>query len=615
MSITGYQPPKFASRRRFLTTAAAAPWLALPRPALSLPPAYRGNPLALSGTDFQLDVGEHQIRATSRSRPATLVQGSLPGPTLRWREGDDVTIRVRNRLDESTSIHWHGLLVPPGMDGVPGVSFPGIAPGETFTYRFRVRQNGTYWYHSHSGFQEQTGVYGALIIDPAGPERFPVDRDHVMVLSDWTDDDPHRVYNRLKRDSEFYLSNRRTLGDLVREVRERGLGATRSDRAMWGQMRMSDRDISDVTGAEYTFLMNGASPDPGASFLANPGERVRLRVINAAAMTYFDLRIPGLSLRVIAVDGQPVEPVTVDELRIGVAETYDILVEPKDAGPYPVFAQAIDRSGFAFGSLGADPAARAEPPAMDPPTFLTHADMGMAPTEDHAAHGAPAEPAAPMMDHGEHAGHAMPMQGGEHAGHAMPAQHGAHGGNGNSGAHTASAPAPVRNPVALGPGVDMRVDFPKDRLDDPGAGLRNNGRRVLTYADLTSTEVRPADPDREIELHLTGSMWRYLWSFDGIPRRDAPPMRFREGERVRMVLINDTGMNHPIHLHGMWSDVETGGPAGGPDGVVRKHTVSVQPASRVRALVHADAPGPWAFHCHLLYHMPGMFREVHVGEV
>lgn len=566
------------------------------------------NQITLSGRSFDLDVGYLPVDFTGRGRVATAVNGMLPAPILRWREGDRVSLRVTNRLAVDTSIHWHGIILPTDMDGVPGLSFHGIRPGETFEYSFQVRQSGTYWYHSHSNFQEQTGLYGPIVIDPLRPEPYGYDRDYVVMLSDWSDEEPGEIFARLKKHSDFYNQNPRTAVDLWDEIRAKGVAAAWRDRAMWNEMRMSDRDLSDVTGYTYTFLMNGRTPADGWTGMFRPGEKLRLRFINGSAMTFFDVRIPGLKMTVIAADGQNVESVTVDEFRIGVAETYDVLVEPDGDCAYTIFAQAIDRSGYARGLITPDPALRADVPALDPLPVLTHADMGMAHGGEHVGHDAHSmghtmhgmghegmEADTGGMDHGMH----------DDAG-AMPSA--PEMGSGQAG-HGSSSD--VRHPRSeRGPQTDMRADAPRYRLEDPGPGLRDNGRRVLTYADLRNLRDTPdkREPGREIELHLTGNMSRYMWSFDGIAFADAEPLRFAYGERLRITLVNDTMMSHPIHLHGMWSDLETGD----GDYLPRKHTVVVQPGAKLSYLVSADAKGRWAYHCHLLYHMMGMFREVHV---
>ncbi len=526
---------------------------------------------SLAGTDFDLAIGETLMDFTGAPRVAVTVNDSVPAPTLRWREGDTVTLRVANRLQEETSIHWHGILLPANMDGVPGLSFNGIPPGETFTYRFTVRQAGTYWYHSHSAFQEQRGLYGALVIEPRDPEPFRYDRDHVVMLSDWTDENPDRVFTKLKKQSDYYNYKRRTLVDFVRDARRRGFGDTFSDRLAWGHVRMNPTDIADVTGATYTYLMNGHAPAGNWTGLFQPGERVRLRFINGSAMSYFDVRLPGLKMTVVAADGQYVHPVTVDEFRIGTAETVDVIVEPSGQDAVTIFAQSLDRSGYACGTLAVRVGLQAPIPDLDPRPLLTMADMG---------HGG--------MGRDAHAGHDMRAMGGS--------------------AMQSHPPSERRNPL-----VDMQTMSPASRLDDPGIGLRGNGRRVCTYSDLRSLFVDPdgREPDRTVELHLTGHMERFVWSFDGVKFSDAEPVRLSYGERLRVVLVNDTMMSHPIHLHGMWSDVED------DDGrfQLRKHTVDMPPWTKRSFRVRADALGRWAFHCHLLYHMEaGMFREVRVEE-
>ena len=541
----------------------------------------------LSGHDFDLQVGEMPLNVTGTARTAIAVNGSVPAPTLRWKEGDTVTVRVANRLDEDASIHWHGIVLPANMDGVPGLSFHGIHPGETFVYRFTVRQSGTYWYHSHSGFQEQRGLYGALIIDPLQPEPFACDREHVVLLSDWTDERPERVFAKLKKQSDYYNRNRRTFGDFVKDVGVRGLKATMAERRMWAEMRMNPTDIADVSGETYTYLMNGLPPAGNWTGLFTPGERVRLRVINGSAMSYFDVRIPGLKMTVVAADGQYVHPVTVDEFRIATAETFDVIVEPAGQDAFTIFAQSNDRSGFAAGTLAVRAGARAPVPSLDARPLLTMADMG------HA---------------GEHGG----REAADHSGHAVPAADAAD----PHGAHRAAPASPVQKHPKTEDGnplVDMQAVAPTSRLDDPGIGLRDNGRRVLTYADLKSLFDDPdgREPGRTLELHLTGHMERFAWSFDGVKFSDATPLRFTYGERLRIVLVNDTMMMHPIHLHGMWSDLEDD--AGRFH--LRKHTVDMPPGTKRAYRVTADALGRWAYHCHLMFHMEsGMFREVRVEE-
>lgn len=537
---------------------------------------FRGNAWAaaaprqeLSGSHFELEIGELPVDFTGRKRIATVVNGQLPAPLLRWRQGETVTLRVRNRLNVTSSIHWHGIVLPADMDGVPGLSFDGIPPGGEYLYRFTVNQAGTYWYHSHSRFQEQTGLYGPIVVEPRDGMLHGAQREHVILLSDWTDDDPERIFANLKKQSDYYNQGKRTAGDFVRDVRHDGLAKALADRRMWNQMRMDPTDLADVSAMTYTYLVNGSTPAGNWTGLFEPGEKVRLRFINGASMTFFDVRIPGLKMTIVAADGQPVEPVTVDEFRIGTAETYDAIVEPTADRAWTVFAQSMDRSGYACATLAPRMGMRADVPALDPRPLLAMGDM------------------MGGMDHSMHDMHDM-------AGMDMGAMRGSQAGMRGDG-----------------PEVDMRVPQPRSTLDDPGVGLRDNGRRVLTYADLHATDA-PISPrvDRELTLHLTGNMERYLWSFDGQRFSAAGPIRLRYGEHVRVVLVNDTMMTHPIHLHGMWSELEA------PDGrfQVRKHTLVVQPAQRIAYRVSADAIGRWAYHCHLLYHMEaGMMREVVVA--
>ncbi|MBF8746281.1 copper resistance system multicopper oxidase [Pseudomonas monteilii] len=564
------------TRRRFVKGLAATGLLTglglwrTPVWALTSP----GQPTVLSGSDFDLFIDQLPVNITGAAGTAMAVNGGLPGPTLRWREGDTVTLRVHNRLRQDTSIHWHGILLPANMDGVPGLSFHGIAPDGLYEYRFQVRQSGTYWYHSHSGLQEQLGVYGALVINAKVPEPFSYERDYVVLLSDWTDEDPARVMAKLKKQSDYYNQHKRTLFDFVEDVSDKGWAATLADRKMWAEMNMSPTDLADVSGATYTYLMNGQAPDGNWTGLFTPGEKVRLRLINASAMTYFDVRIPGLKMTVVAADGQHVEPVSVDELRIAVAETYDVIVEPQDAQAYTLFAQSMDRTGYARGTLATQPGLQAPVPALDPRPLLSMSDMG--------------------MDHGDMAGmdHSQ-MAGMEH---------------GDMGAMQSHPDSENGNPL-----VDMQTMNPTAKLDDPGIGLRDNGRRVLTYADLRSAFEDPDGraPGRTLELHLTGHMEKFAWSFDGIKFSDAEPLRLRYGERLRITLVNDTMMTHPIHLHGMWSDLEDEH----GNFKVRKHTIDMPPGSKRSYRVTADALGRWAYHCHLLFHMEmGMFREVRVDE-
>lgn len=544
----------------------------------------------LKGNRIDLVVATSLIKINGVERLATTINGSVPAPTIRLREGESVTIRVTNRLSVPTSIHWHGILLPYEMDGVPGISFKGIAPGETFTYQFKLRQSGTYWYHSHSGFQEMTGMYGALIVEPKGSDRHYADRDHVVQLSDWTDDDPMPVFSKLKIQSDLYNFNQPTFFDFIRDANTLGFLDAVRKRQMWHQMRMNPTDLADLSSASLTYLMNGAAPSDNWTGLFNRGERVRLRFINAASNSFYDVRIPGLKLTLIQADGQDVEPVTIDEFRFGPGETYDVLVEPKEEA-YTVFAQSMDRSGYARGTLAVQSGLSAPVPTLDPVEWLTTGDM------------------MGRMNHVN-----------SHGGMSM--DHSSHGNNHEASANLAKPTSTVRHARSeYGPSVDMRVDMPRTNLDDPGIGLRDltqkglrpEGHRVLTLADLKSIDgvlYDRREPVRELELHLTGNMERYSWSFDGLEFGKSTPVSLRHKERVRIILQNDTMMTHPMHLHGMWSELETDQ----GELLVRRHTISVQPAQRISFLTTPHDLGRWAWHCHLLFHMDaGMFREVVVS--
>lgn len=579
------------------------------------------GPVTLRGTQFNLTYSPTPVNYTGKDRYATAINGSVPAPVLRWKEGEIVTLNVTNNLAEDTSIHWHGIILPSAMDGVPNISagFKGIKPGETFSYRFPVIQSGTYWYHSHSGFQEPTGAYGAIIIDPKDPDPISYDRDHVIVVSDWSDEQPNDIYHKLKKLSHYYNFRERTIGEALDELRDVGWDKYWQRRGMWNEMRMSDRDISDVTGYTYTYLMNGVTPAKGWAGLFKKGEKVRLRFINASSMTFFDVRIPGLKMTVVAADGQNVEPFTIDEFRFGVAETYDVVVEPKDDRAYTIFAQSIDRTGYALGTLTPDISLSAEVPTMDAAPILTMGDMGMKMGEGScgASMGKTSEGSC---------GASMGKTSEGSCGASMgKVSEGSCGGMkemdqskmkaspkyGSGKAGFGSNRAIVHSDTEYGPHIDMLADGAQYKIDDPGIGLRNSDRRVLVYSDLKNLYPTPdpREPEREIDLHLTGNMSRYMWSMNGIKFADADPIQLKFGERVRFNFINDTMMNHPMHLHGMWSDLETGD----PEHIPRKHTVIVQPGSRASYLVTADAMGPWAFHCHLVFHMLGMFRKVVVS--
>jgi CopA family copper-resistance protein len=573
-------------RRTFVKGLASTSFLALGTTSLvaktkTLPIS---NKHTLSGKEFFLTIDYTQVNITGNRAVATTINGQLSGPTLVWQEGETVTLHVSNRLKKTSSIHWHGIILPTQMDGVPGLSFDGIPSGETFTYTFKVQQHGTYWYHSHSGFQEQTGVYGAIVIKPKKKAPFRVDRDYVVLLSDWSDENPNTVYRKLKQMSDYYATSQRTVGNFFDEVKKDGLASAFSNRKMWNQMRMSDGDLSDVTGSTYRFLMNGYTHQKPFEAFFKKGEKVRLRFVNAAAMTFFDVRIPHLKMTVVASDGNYVKPVDIEEFRIGVAETYDVIVEPKAHQAYAIFAQSIDRSGFALGNLTSNASLRPTIPKMDAVPVLTHTDMGMnmgsmKKTEDKGMK------CSSGMDMGKKSLKKVKFA-------KMEAQ------------KYPITPLPFKR----GLHTTMKAMSPQYRLDDPGVGLRNNGRKVLTYADLRNkySTAHVKKPDREIILHLTGNMERYMWSINGIKYADAKPLQFHYGERIRITFINDTMMNHPMHLHGMWSDLETGD----DNHLVKKHTIVVQPGAKISYRVTVDAKGTWAYHCHMLFHMAGMFRKV-----
>ena len=594
-------------RRRFVqgvaTTSMAVGAGAAQAAGKELRPGLRPE---LSGRHFNLAISRMPANITGNRSWAYAINGSFPAPLLRWREGDDLTLNVTNNLSESTSIHWHGIRVPNPMDGVPGLDFPGIAPGETFVYRFPVRQYGTYWYHSHSGYQEQKALRGPLVIERRD-EPIKVDRDYVVMLTDWTDEDPRVIASNLKENSSYYNIHERTAGSFVDETIQRGVAPTLKSRLMWGKMRMMATDIAGVTGYAYTFLVNGLPPAANWTGLFRAGERIRLRFINGSAMTYYDLRIPGLKMTVVQTDGNDVDPVTVDELRIAVAETYDVIVQPEQDIAYTIFAQSEDRSGYARGTLAPRAGMAGPVPPMDPRPLRTMLDMGM-----------------PMMNKGQW-GESRPnltrmgmekMAGGMtmgmkkmKPGMAMP---GMPVSEKMTGGHPAvMAPDPGKPPMSYE--VQTVAKMPTERLASAGDALNHLGRRVLTYADLRAlyrgSDPRP--PSREIVLHLTGNMQRFIWGFNGKKFSQAEPIRIRLGERVRFRLINDTMMAHPIHLHGLWSELENG------HGMHRpyKHTISVMPGEELTYLVTADAPGRWAYHCHLLYHFAegGMMRTVLVS--
>ena len=547
----------------------------------------------LTGTQFDLTIDKFPVRVNGRAGMATGINGTLPGPLVRFREGDDITINVTNKLEEDTSIHWHGLLVPFYMDGVPGVAFPGIKPGETFTYRWNLNHSGTYWYHSHSGLQEQLGHYGPLIIDPKTPDPFDYDREYVLVLSDWSFESPHRIFSKLKKMSDTYNFSQRTVPDFLDDASDKGLGTALEQRMMWGAMRMSPRDLSDVTGAAYTYLINGHATADNWNAVFQPGEKIRLRIINASAMTLFNFRIPGLPMTVVAADGLNLQPVETDEFQIGVAETYDVIITPDTNQAYAMVAESIDRSGQAVATLAPRTGMRAQAPTLRAVPTLTMADMGMAGHGDMAGMEMSSSEDMAEMDHSQ--------MGESAAADPAPMDH--------SGHNMATAISPD---IKRGPGVANVAMMPMSRLDEPGLGLDNQPHRTLRYSQLRSREANPdlRLPEREIELHLTSNMERYMWSFDGVKFSEVTePIKFYEGERARLTMINDTMMPHPIHLHGMFFDLVNGGGHHKP----RKHTVIVKPGEKLSIDITANHVGDWAFHCHLLYHMhAGMMQVVSV---
>ncbi len=527
--------------------------------------------------EYRLTIDRQPVNVTGKPVQSLTINGQVPGPTLRFKEGEDVTIHVTNRLREDTSVHWHGLLLPGQMDGVPGLNgYPGIKPGQSYTYRFKIRQAGTYWYHSHSGTQEQAGLYGALVIDPAAPDVVQAARDYVVVLSDFTSEDSNEVLRNLKNDAGYYNYGKRTLGDFFDDARRDGFWGALRDRLDWGDMRMDPTDLSDVSG--YTFLVNGKSPAQNWSGLFTPGERVRLRFINASAMSYFDVRIPGLKMIVIQADGQNVQPVPVDEFRIAVAETYDVIVVPQDMA-YTIMAEPIDRSGYARGTLAPREGMSAPIPTLRPRTVLSMSDMGMA----HGMGDMKGMDGMKDMDHGG----MSDMKGMDH------------GAGGMSGTDHGGKP-------------EQPSSGPPRGWADAGTPP---GMKALRYADLKSLtpqkDTRPAA--REIVVRLGGNMERYIWTLNGRKASEADPIELHYGERVKLTFVNESMMAHPMHLHGMFVQLVNGQPA---DRLPNKHVVNVAPGSSYSVMLTADEPGEWAFHCHLLYHMnSGMMTKVVVARM
>jgi CopA family copper-resistance protein len=603
------------SRRQFIGGAAGAAFVTGLNMSLPLPACAKtttasgavdeygiGNIPAKSLYNFNIDYAPFTLNG--RTGRATAVNGTVPAPLVRLREGDTVRLNVTNSMMDTkhSSIHWHGLIVPNRMDGVPGINFDGIQPGETYEYEFDVRQAGTYWYHSHSRFQEQTGTYGPIVIDPKEPEPFSYDRDYIVQLSDWSFTDPETIFANIKRSGDYYNYQKRTVWDFFDDVSEKGLGDTVNERMMWGKMRMMPIDLADVTASTYTYLVNGNSPDMNWTGIFNPGETIRLRFINAAAMSIFDVRIPGLDMQVVMVDGKKVKPVDIHEFRIGVAETYDVLVRPRQDKPFTIMAESLDRSGYARGTLSPEPGLSAPVPPLRPRPVRKMSDMGMMAGMDMSSGEMTAmkdmkdEDIAKMMSHD--------MSDMDHSKMNMKQDPNIPGPNG---------PKPFQEDKS-NTNVVMVVTEPKDRLSDPGIGLGKDGWKVLTYKDLVSNEPQPYKPDvdREMTINLTANMERYMFSFDGkkFTEQDGPYL-FRHNERLRLYLVNHTMMEHPIHLHGMWMQIENGN---SHDKIPYKHTILMKPGEKLSALITPIEKGDWAFHCHLLYHMEaGMMQAVRVA--
>ena len=607
------------NRRNFLTVGAGAAGLSYMSAAM---PAWaRGHSVhggadtlipagfdEVSGKTINLSIGSGHRIVEGRRGPGIAVNGSVPGPLIRLTEGQNIRLNVTNNLGVDSSIHWHGLLLPFQFDGVPGISFPGIKPKETFVYEFPIRQSGTYWYHSHSGLQEQSGHYGPMIIEPRGGDPIKADRDYILLLSDFTTLDPHFVMNRLRTGEGYFNRQQNTMTD--------DYPMSAEERRMWAKMRMMPTDIADIGAPTYTFLANGRGPSEGLEYLFKAGERVRLRVINGSAQSFFNVRIPGLAMSVVATDGQAVRPIEVDEFQIGTAETYDVIVEPSGAEAYSIVAESMDRSGMALATLASRPGARAAVPALRDPPLLTMADMGM--NHGDMDHGG--GDSMDGMNHGPKTKETMDHGKMDH-GQKTPGQ----SGNGTSAESDGMAGMSMDGmnmrdtsllppDVEIGPGVDMVSMAPVDKMGDPGLGLRDVDHRVLNYRMLVARDANTdtREPSRLLELHLTGNMERYMWSFDGKKYSSVSdsPLRFAYDEKVRVKLVNDTMMAHPIHLHGIFFELVNGAGHAQP----KKHTVIVQPGSSATFDATFNEPGDWAFHCHLLYHMhAGMMQTVSVA--
>jgi len=603
--------------------------------------------------EYHLNINQGTVNVTGKPVQRITVNGKFIAPLLEFEEGDEAVIHVHNQLkDQDTSLHWHGLLLPGLMDGVPGFNgFKGIKPNGSFEYRFKVRQNGTYWYHAHSKGQEQDGLYGPLVIYPKGKQPVAAhekaERDYVVMLSDFHETESDKIMANLKKSAEYYQNQRETVGDVWKQFKKQGLKATWQDRSMWNQMRMLKTDLSDVTG--YTFLVNGQMPQQNWTGAFKTGEKIRLRFINASAMSFFDVRIPNLKMTVVSADGQPVKPVSIDEFRIGTAETYDVLVEPKQAH-YQIEAESIDRSGFAIASLQNEMVTTptsVQIPKARPRALLTMEDMGM----DHGSHG------QMKMDEMDHSQHQMPEEqqktamnsqsAMDHSAHTQmnmsKMDHGQHQTAQNKQADASKQHAGMDHDSHENMGMSQmdhsahaqmnmkemehRQHQMKDSSEKEGTntvqGWANAatpaGQKTLTYADLKSLQPQPEKysrpAEREVVIRLGGTMERYIWTIDGrkFSDPDFKPLTVRYGERIRLKFVNDSMMAHPMHLHGMFMQLENGQ---APQDMPNKHTVIVPPGKTVTALLTADELGEWAIHCHLLYHMSaGMMSKLIVANV
>ncbi|MBP1509683.1 copper resistance system multicopper oxidase [Acinetobacter nosocomialis] len=572
--------------------------------------------------EYDLTIAEQTVNITGKPLKRITVNGKFVAPLLEFEEGDDAVIRVHNKLkNQDSSIHWHGLILPGIMDGVPGFNqFDGIAPNKTYEYKFKVRQNGTYWYHSHSKGQEQDGLYGPLVIYPKNKVPLTAgekaDRDYVVLLSDFHNSTSGQIMSNLKKEADYYQNRRETVFDVFRQIKRDGLKATWKDRSMWNQMRMLKTDMSDVTN--YTFLMNGKTPEQNWTGNFKAGEKVRLRFINASAMSLFDVRIPNLKMTVVSADGQPVKPVPVDEFRIGTAETYDVIVEPKQAN-YQIEAESIDRSGFSIGTLhdeNTSPVKSIVMPTPRPRALLTMEDMGM--NHDMSSMKGMDHDMSSMkgMDHDMSSMKGMDhdmssMKGMDHDMSSMKGMD-----------HDMSSMKGMDHDMSSMKGMDHDMSpktMSSSGSDEVVYGWANAstpaGLKALQYSDLQSLTPQKDTraPEREIEIRLGGNMERYIWTINGKKFNETEPFKVKYGERIRLKFVNDSMMAHPMHLHGMFMQLENGQD---PSNMPNKHTIIVPPGKTVTTLLTADELGEWAIHCHLLYHMSaGMMNKLIVANV